>query len=260
MPFRNINWQELGLKLPHCLAPWKVAFIQADGRVRPCCIYPPSMGNTNLKPMEEIWNDLPYQRLRQSMWGKIPLSEICATCNDGMRVSNVEEYILFAMEEMAQGGDDKKLAALFNELILRDLVIVEAIPMVAKLHRESGDSVREHYYRAFIIIGESIWEKLTYLKRLVFDIKAVNRRVVFDVMLWKRFRQFMPEIADQVRELLNREFASMDECLVEIENQIGPEKMSTYREKIISEIRIMLYPKELAWYLVKEYMQRLISR
>ena len=94
--------RSLGIRIPYCLAPWMVAYVQSDGRVRPCCVHPPVMGNTNQESLENIWNGSAYQALRKSMWATDRLAPICQTCNDPMRVTGLSWYVGQYLNELRE--------------------------------------------------------------------------------------------------------------------------------------------------------------
>lgn len=65
-------------KIP-CIVPWVHTLINPDGAVYTCCsMYSRKLGNVREKPLSEIWQDEPYQQLRQQM-RKLQLSE-CISC------------------------------------------------------------------------------------------------------------------------------------------------------------------------------------
>lgn len=74
-------------KIP-CVIPWVHTLINPDGTVYTCCsMYSRKLGNVKEKSLSEIWQDEPYQRLRQQM-RKLQLPE-CVNCIE----RNDYEYI-----------------------------------------------------------------------------------------------------------------------------------------------------------------------
>jgi len=65
-------------KIP-CIVPWVHTLINPDGAVYACCsMYSRKLGNIREKTLLEIWQDKPYQKLRQQM-RKLQLPE-CVSC------------------------------------------------------------------------------------------------------------------------------------------------------------------------------------
>jgi MoaA/NifB/PqqE/SkfB family radical SAM enzyme len=70
-----------------CLRPWTTAYVTANGNCLSCCISPFSsddyesliLGNLLEQPFSEIWNDLPYQKLRTNLLSHHP-NLACASC------------------------------------------------------------------------------------------------------------------------------------------------------------------------------------
>jgi len=52
-----------------CILPWIHMYVNPDGSVLPCCIgeWNQHLGNVRKNTIEEIWNDLPYQEMRDNM-------------------------------------------------------------------------------------------------------------------------------------------------------------------------------------------------
>lgn len=65
--------------LPKCYQPWSYSYVRYDGEVQACCFSEKlTMGNLHEKSFQEIWNDQPYRKLRQSV-NTNPIPE-CANC------------------------------------------------------------------------------------------------------------------------------------------------------------------------------------
>ncbi len=175
---RNVDWSLLGVKLPYCLAPWMVAYIQSDGLVRPCCIHPPTLGNTNVNTMEEIWNAPSFAGLRQSMLGRAPLPEICTTCNDGLRYVNVDEYVLFQMEEMCARNESDKVLRLFETLAQQNVLIEGAIPIIALLledMRSNGELLEAlRFFESLVKHKVLLIEAMPIIALLLEDLSATG--------------------------------------------------------------------------------------
>jgi radical SAM protein with 4Fe4S-binding SPASM domain len=66
-----------------CIYPWVHLYVEPNGSAYPCCgaTYQAEsvLGNTNLTPMQEIWNDQPMRDLRLHMLNNQP-SKTCSRC------------------------------------------------------------------------------------------------------------------------------------------------------------------------------------
>jgi MoaA/NifB/PqqE/SkfB family radical SAM enzyme len=69
----------------HCLAPWKVFYVRADGGVRTCCTLRSSMGDLNSQSFDEVWNGDAYVRLRRAFADQAGFPAACLTCTDPLR-------------------------------------------------------------------------------------------------------------------------------------------------------------------------------
>ncbi len=69
----------------HCVAPWKVFYVRADGGVRTCCTLRSSMGDLGRRSLEEVWNGEAYVRLRQAFVEHTGYPAACLTCTDPLR-------------------------------------------------------------------------------------------------------------------------------------------------------------------------------
>lgn len=85
-----------GIRMPHCFAPWKFAFVESDGRVRPCCVLDQYMGDINDQPFANVWNGQAYRRLRRAMLGRGPLPARCRHCTDGQRYEGADATLRHA--------------------------------------------------------------------------------------------------------------------------------------------------------------------
>ncbi len=62
-----------------CSDPWTLAVISANGDVRPCCVWPYSMGNLHRQSFEEIWNGPGWQKIRRRVNSRFP-QRPCKEC------------------------------------------------------------------------------------------------------------------------------------------------------------------------------------
>ena len=69
----------------HCLAPWKVFYVRADGGVRTCCTLRSSMGDLGAQSFDEVWNGDAYTRLRRAFAEQRDFPAACLTCADPLR-------------------------------------------------------------------------------------------------------------------------------------------------------------------------------
>ncbi len=65
--------------VPTCNSAWENPFIDAQGNVYPCCIYPESFGNLNSSTFEEIWRGEKFRQMRLGLHAGSP-SEHCRNC------------------------------------------------------------------------------------------------------------------------------------------------------------------------------------
>lgn len=71
-----------------CFRPWTLTYITANGTVLPCCIAPfatPNyeqivLGDAFSRPLAEIWNDTPYQKIRAAILSENPAPWPCQHC------------------------------------------------------------------------------------------------------------------------------------------------------------------------------------
>jgi radical SAM protein with 4Fe4S-binding SPASM domain len=68
---------------PGCDWPWRSAYVTYDGRVQACCMLMGRdrgvVGSIGDQPFGEVWNDEPYQRLREQLVRDEP-PDMCAGC------------------------------------------------------------------------------------------------------------------------------------------------------------------------------------
>jgi len=84
-----------------CLDPWRSAYIDVDGWVRPCCrAVWIGMGNILEKPFRKIWNDVHYIRLREHVNSDNP-PEFCRGCTLWWGITRGNE--LYTKELEARG-------------------------------------------------------------------------------------------------------------------------------------------------------------
>jgi hypothetical protein len=94
------------IRLPHCLAPYTVMYVQGDGSVRPCCVLNRHCGNLSTASAREVWHSAAYAQLRRSLASSQDMPAPCAGCQDGTRFALARELFEEARE---LGIDLKKL-------------------------------------------------------------------------------------------------------------------------------------------------------
>lgn len=75
------QWQRLTESKTFCMMPWVHMHAFPDGRAYPCCLsdYWHPVGDLRKHTMQEIWNQTPYQTMRQNMLADKPCKE-CTKC------------------------------------------------------------------------------------------------------------------------------------------------------------------------------------
>jgi MoaA/NifB/PqqE/SkfB family radical SAM enzyme len=71
-----------------CYRPWALIYVTANGNLLPCCIAPFAtpeyaslmLGNVFERPLAALWNDVPYQRLRDAVLSPDPAPWPCQHC------------------------------------------------------------------------------------------------------------------------------------------------------------------------------------
>ena len=71
-----------------CMRPWILMYITANGTALPCCISPFAvqdysqimLGNILDHPVSEVWNGMPYQKLRSAVLSEAPAPWPCQYC------------------------------------------------------------------------------------------------------------------------------------------------------------------------------------
>ncbi|NJM06634.1 radical SAM protein [Candidatus Gracilibacteria bacterium] len=71
-----------------CYRPWALIYVTANGNLLPCCIAPFAtpeyaslmLGNVFERPLAALWNDEPYQHLRQAVLSENPAPWPCQHC------------------------------------------------------------------------------------------------------------------------------------------------------------------------------------
>lgn len=71
-----------------CYRPWALIYVTSNGNLLPCCIAPFAtpdyaglmLGNVFRRPLAELWNDKPYQELRNAVLGSTPSPWPCQHC------------------------------------------------------------------------------------------------------------------------------------------------------------------------------------
>jgi MoaA/NifB/PqqE/SkfB family radical SAM enzyme len=86
-----------------CYDPWRLAYIDVDGWLRPCCrAVWIGMGNIMEKPFRKIWNDAPYKDLRRFVNSNNP-PDFCRTCTLWWGITLGNELY---MDELKKRGID----------------------------------------------------------------------------------------------------------------------------------------------------------
>lgn len=251
MLYRDIDWQKYGIKFPYCLAPWKVACVQADGNVRPCCIYPPVMGNTNEKALEQIWNDEPYQKLRRAMFGKEALPKVCLDCHDSMRKIDIDWYIKSAIEHLIENKAESidAVESLLANMIQEDYMTMSAIHLMAKVYRRKGEHDRELYCLATCNIDPERpveRDRIKYLRKNSRSKAPCKGNVFFDVVFWARLRASTPDLASRFIKLLGREYETPGKYMQDMEAAAGDVSLAPYRNMILREFVRYKNPMQIA--------------
>jgi len=65
-------------RIRHCPIPWWNTYIETDGSIRPCCVFP-IVGNIMEQPFREIWNGPKYRALRRTV-NTPNMPEYCKQC------------------------------------------------------------------------------------------------------------------------------------------------------------------------------------
>lgn len=240
MLYRDIDWQKYGISFPYCLAPWKVACVQADGNVRPCCIYPPVMGNTNEKALEQIWNDEPYQKLRCAMFGKEALPEVCLNCHDSMRKIDIDRYIKSAIEHFIENKAESidAIESLLADMIQKDYMTLPAIHLMAKVYRKKNKYDRELYCLATCSPSSERpveQDRIKYLRKYFRGKARYKNNVLFDVVFWARLRAGMPDLTPRFIKLLGREYETADKFIQDMGVVAEDMSLTPYRNMILKE-------------------------
>lgn len=236
--YMGIDWGSYGIEFPHCLAPWKAAFVQADGFVRPCCIYPPVMGNTNEKRLELIWNDEPYRQLRLAMAGKAQLPDICASCHDSMRHLDIEWYLKHAIEEkIAQNKCLRSIEELLVVLVMKGYMVLSAIYLMSLVYRKQGEYRRELYCLLSCQSGIPQAEMRIRELRGQPELRTTGQAaiVTVDIVLLSRLKTRLSEISMELEQLLGHEYSSVDTYIEDIQ-AISSQPLGRRRlKKVLSE-------------------------
>lgn len=256
MKHTDVDWEKYGVAIPHCLAPWKASFIQADGFVRPCCIYPPTMGNTNDKKLEAIWNDEPYRKLRLAMLGKEPMPEICANCHDSMRHLDIEWYLRHAIQERIEQSDKThRLEELLTVLIRKNYMSLLAICLLSKIYRKHGEYLRELYCLLSVKDSLDSSDDLNRIEELSRSLKnkvphddkvridaAFFSRLKTRIVFFSRLETRMPELDFEFEKMIGREYSSVDEYMKDMTAINGKVFLAPERKRIMLEYKLYNNP------------------
>ena len=89
--------------VPTCNSAWENPFIDAQGNVYPCCIYPESFGNINETPFEEIWQGPKMTAMRLGLHSGNP-SEHCRNCRKTLWYPNATTKQLQSVVQLGAAG------------------------------------------------------------------------------------------------------------------------------------------------------------
>jgi MoaA/NifB/PqqE/SkfB family radical SAM enzyme len=81
------------IKLPHCLAPYTLMYVNADSTIRPCCVIKARCGSLGSDSAGYAWNSPAYVALRRSLATGEDLLEKCFGCQDGVRFAHVTRLL-----------------------------------------------------------------------------------------------------------------------------------------------------------------------
>jgi len=82
-----------------CPDPWRLTYIDVDGWVRPCCrAVWIGMGNILEKPFRQIWNDVHYRKLRETVNSNNP-PDFCRSCTLFWGITRGNEFYMKELEE-----------------------------------------------------------------------------------------------------------------------------------------------------------------
>lgn len=70
----------MGAATRDCTDPWRVAFVQADASVRPCCFFEEKLGTLAENTLEEIVEGESFRKLRGELVTGV-LRPNCRTCS-----------------------------------------------------------------------------------------------------------------------------------------------------------------------------------
>ncbi|MCX8037616.1 MAG: radical SAM protein [Candidatus Sumerlaeia bacterium] len=68
-----------GERIRQCPHPWWSVYVEADGRVKPCCVYHWFMGNILEQPLWKIWNGPKWRALRRIV-NTPRMPDVCRSC------------------------------------------------------------------------------------------------------------------------------------------------------------------------------------
>ncbi|HVT45223.1 MAG TPA: radical SAM protein [Thermoanaerobaculia bacterium] len=78
---KTVHYDEPGEGMTRdCLDPWRIAFVQATGDVRPCCFFEETLGSLAVESLEDIVDGEPFRELREELLTGA-LRPNCLHCN-----------------------------------------------------------------------------------------------------------------------------------------------------------------------------------
>lgn len=81
------------IKLPHCLAPYTLMYINSDNSIKPCCVIKTRCGSLDSDSAEDVWRSPAYVALRRSLVTGEDLLPRCVGCQDGVRFAHVTRLL-----------------------------------------------------------------------------------------------------------------------------------------------------------------------
>jgi len=101
-----------------CRDPWRICIIDREGKVKPCCYYPPFTGNIFKESLEDIINNEKSRKLRRALLqGNIP--DCCVNC--GMLTELTPEISINAIKTAEKMLEQEKNIGVLNKKNIDDL-------------------------------------------------------------------------------------------------------------------------------------------
>lgn len=87
------------VQLPYCSSPWVKMFIEAEGTLKPCCVYPMHSGDiAQSTSFESAWNSPELVQLRKTTVGRAEIHSKCKECNFAERYLMIDLLLNFLEE------------------------------------------------------------------------------------------------------------------------------------------------------------------